>query len=143
VHGDGFPLAVASDPDLRERGRGGDLGQGREPVSLRPGPSLLPGPPRRQAAERGVDAEPCRPGHAVRELVQLLAGVGGSAVPLMFRPGSCCASRVTMRRASHSREADIVSLTTRSAITGTAAGRRIIGSRTQTASTTQLFPDLP
>ena len=45
-----------------------------------------------------------------------------------------------MRRASHSREADIVPLITSFAITGTATGRETIGSRTRTASTTQLFP---
>ena len=45
-----------------------------------------------------------------------------------------------MRRASHSREADLVSLMTSFAMTGTATGLEIIGSRTRTASTTQLFP---
>ena len=45
-----------------------------------------------------------------------------------------------MRRASHSREADIVPLITSFAITRTATGRETIGSRTWTASTTQLFP---
>jgi hypothetical protein len=44
-----------------------------------------------------------------------------------------------MRRASRSREAGMVSLMTSFAITGTATGRRIMGSRTQTAITTQLF----
>ena len=77
VHGDGFPLAVAGDPDLGEPGRCGDLGQGREPLSLHAGPSLLPGALRRQAVERGVDAEPGRPGHGIRKLFQLLAGVSG------------------------------------------------------------------
>ena len=45
-----------------------------------------------------------------------------------------------MRRASHSREADIVPLITSFAITGTATGLDTIGSRTRAASTTQLFP---
>ena len=45
-----------------------------------------------------------------------------------------------MRRASHSREADMVSLMTSFAITGTATGLDIMGRRMQTASTTQLFP---
>ena len=45
-----------------------------------------------------------------------------------------------MRRASHSREAEVVPLITSFAITGTATGREIMGSRTRTASTTQLFP---
>ena len=45
-----------------------------------------------------------------------------------------------MQRASHSREAEFVPLITSFAITGTATGREIIGSRTRTASTTQLFP---
>jgi hypothetical protein len=45
-----------------------------------------------------------------------------------------------MRRASHGREADMVSLTTSFAMTGMATGLEIMGSRTQTASTTQLFP---
>ena len=45
-----------------------------------------------------------------------------------------------MRRASHSREADVVSLMTSFAMTGTATGLETMGSRTRTASTTQLFP---
>jgi hypothetical protein len=45
-----------------------------------------------------------------------------------------------MRRASHSREGDTVSLMTSLAMTGTATGLEIIGSRMRTASTTQLFP---
>jgi hypothetical protein len=45
-----------------------------------------------------------------------------------------------MRRASHSREAEAVPLITSFAITGMATGQEIIGSRTRTASTTQLFP---
>ena len=45
-----------------------------------------------------------------------------------------------MRRASHSREAEAVPLITSFAITGTATGRETMGSRTRTASTTQLFP---
>ncbi len=45
-----------------------------------------------------------------------------------------------MRRASRSREADMVSLITSFAITGMAAGLEIMGSRTRTASTTQVFP---
>ncbi len=44
-----------------------------------------------------------------------------------------------MRRASHSRETDIVLLITSFAITGTATCLDTMGSRTQTASTTQLF----
>jgi hypothetical protein len=39
-----------------------------------------------------------------------------------------------MRRASHSREAEALSLTTTFAVTGTATGRLIMGSRTRTAS---------
>ena len=45
-----------------------------------------------------------------------------------------------MRRASHSREADWVPLTTSLASTGRATGREQHGSWTITASTTQLFP---
>ena len=45
-----------------------------------------------------------------------------------------------MRRASHSREAEFVPLTTSFAMTGMATGLEIMGSRTRTASTTQLFP---
>jgi hypothetical protein len=45
-----------------------------------------------------------------------------------------------MRRASHSREEDVVSLMTSFAITGIATGREVMGSQTRTASTTQLFP---
>ena len=56
------------------------------------------------------------------------------------RPGNSRARQVTMRRASHSREADMVPFITSFAITGTATGREIIGKRTRTASTTQLFP---
>ena len=59
---------------------------------------------------------------------------------LTRRPGSSAASRVTMRQARCSREADVVPLITSFAITGTATGRRIMGSRTRTARTTQLFP---
>jgi hypothetical protein len=45
-----------------------------------------------------------------------------------------------MRRASHSREADVVSLMTSFAMTGTATGLETMGRKTRTASTTQLFP---
>jgi hypothetical protein len=45
-----------------------------------------------------------------------------------------------MRRASHSLDAEFVPLITSFAVTGTATGRETIGSRTRTASTTQLFP---
>ena len=45
-----------------------------------------------------------------------------------------------MRRASHSREAELVPLTTSFASTGSATGRVQHGSLTITASTTQLFP---
>ena len=44
-----------------------------------------------------------------------------------------------MRRASRSREAEVVPLITSFATTGTATGRETMGSRTRTASTTQLF----
>ena len=45
-----------------------------------------------------------------------------------------------MRRASHSREADVVPLMTSFAMTGTATGLETMGRKTRTASTTQLFP---
>ena len=45
-----------------------------------------------------------------------------------------------MRRASHSREADVVSLMTSLAMTGMATGLETMGRKTRTASTTQLFP---
>ena len=45
-----------------------------------------------------------------------------------------------MRRASRSREADVVSLMTSFAMTGTATGLETMGRKTRTASTTQLFP---
>jgi hypothetical protein len=45
-----------------------------------------------------------------------------------------------MRRASHSREPDVLSLMTSFAMTRMATGREIIGSETRTASTAQLFP---
>lgn len=45
-----------------------------------------------------------------------------------------------MRRASHSREAGVVSLMTSFAMAGTAAGLETMGTKTRTVSTTQLFP---
>ena len=102
MHCDGVSLAVAGDGDLREHRASGDLGQGREPVSLHARPSPLAGAPGREIMERGVAPQPGRPGHAVRQLLQLLAGVSGI---------------------------------------GTATGREIMGSRTRTASITQLFPN--
>ena len=45
-----------------------------------------------------------------------------------------------MRRASHSREAELVSLMTSLASTGTATGRLIMGSLTTMAAMTQLLP---
>ena len=45
-----------------------------------------------------------------------------------------------MRRASHSRDAELVSLMTSFASTGMATGRLITGSRTMTAAITQLLP---
>src|SRR5712691_3090802 len=58
----------------------------------------------------------------------------------MRRPGSAPASISAIRRASHSREAEFVSLMTSLASTGMATGRRTAGSRTTTAAITQLFP---
>ena len=45
-----------------------------------------------------------------------------------------------MRRASHSRDAELVSLMTSLASTGTATARLTMGSRTTTAAITQLLP---
>jgi hypothetical protein len=45
-----------------------------------------------------------------------------------------------MRRASHSREAEVVSLMTSLASAGTATGRFTIGSLTTMAAITQLLP---
>jgi hypothetical protein len=61
-------------------------------------------------------------------------------VTLIWRPGNSAARRVAMRQASHSREAEAVSLMTSFAMTGIATGRETMGSLTRTASTTQLFP---
>jgi len=58
----------------------------------------------------------------------------------MSRPGSASASICVIRRASHSREADWVFLTTSLASTGSATGRARNGSRTTIARTTQLLP---
>ena len=58
----------------------------------------------------------------------------------MRRPGSAPASDSAMRRASHSREAEFVSLITSLASTGMATGLLIIGSRTTTAAMTQVLP---
>jgi len=58
----------------------------------------------------------------------------------MWRPGSAPAIICAMRRASHSREAEFVSLRTSLASTGMATGRRTAGSRTTTAAITQLLP---
>jgi hypothetical protein len=56
----------------------------------------------------------------------------------MTPPGSASASICVIRRASHSREAQLVSLMTSLASTGIATGRRTTGSRT--AAITQLLP---
>jgi hypothetical protein len=58
----------------------------------------------------------------------------------MWRPGSAPASISAIRRASHSREAEFVSLMTGLASTGMATGRRTAGSRTTTAAITQVLP---
>ncbi len=58
----------------------------------------------------------------------------------MSRPGSAPASMAVIRRASHSRDADVVPLTTSLASTGSATGREQNGSVTTMAATTQLFP---
>ena len=58
----------------------------------------------------------------------------------MRRPGSAAASAEAIRRASHSREADVVPLTTSLASTGSATGRGRNGSFTTMAATTQLLP---
>src|SRR5512135_691058 len=58
----------------------------------------------------------------------------------MARPGSASASICVIRRASHSREAELVSLMTSLASTGIATGRRTAGSLTTTAAITQLLP---
>ena len=63
-----------------------------------------------------------------------------SATTRMWRPDSAPAIICAMRRASHSREAEFVSLMTSLASTGMATGRRTAGSRTTTAAITQLLP---
>jgi hypothetical protein len=57
-------------------------------------------------------------------------------VTWMSRPASASA----IRRASYSLEAELVSLITSLASTGSATGRLIIGSFTTMAATTQLLP---
>src|SRR6266568_2028742 len=58
----------------------------------------------------------------------------------MRRPGRALASSSAIRRASHSLDAEFVSLITSLASTGMATGLLIIGSRTTIAATTQLLP---
>ncbi len=57
----------------------------------------------------------------------------------MSRPGSAPAMAAAMRRASHSRDAELVSLMTSLASTGMAAGLLRAGRRTMTAATIQLL----
>jgi hypothetical protein len=58
----------------------------------------------------------------------------------MSRPGSAPAIAAAMRRASQSRDAELVPLMTSLASTGIATGLLIMGSRTTTAAITQLLP---
>ena len=58
----------------------------------------------------------------------------------MRRPGGAPASIPVIRRAGHSRDAELVSLMTSLASTGMATGLRTAGSRTTTAAITQLLP---
>jgi hypothetical protein len=58
----------------------------------------------------------------------------------MSLPGSAAAMALAMRLASHSRDADRVSLMTNLASTGMATSLLIMGSVTMTAATTQLLP---
>ena len=58
----------------------------------------------------------------------------------MSRPGSVAAMAPAMRRASHSRDAELVPLMTSLASTGMATGLLTAGSRTTTAAITQLLP---
>jgi hypothetical protein len=58
----------------------------------------------------------------------------------MSRPGSAAASFAVIRRASHSREAEFVPLTTSFTMTDSATGREQQGSFTMIARITQLFP---
>ena len=63
-----------------------------------------------------------------------------SATAWMSRPGSASASMAVIRRASYSRDGDVVPLTASLASTGKATGRARNGSFTTTAATTQLLP---
>jgi len=75
-------LPKAGDGDLRERRRGGEPAQFRQPAvgsrALRtPGPAALAGALRRQAVQGGVLPQPGGPGDVLPELLQFFAGVGG------------------------------------------------------------------
>ena len=58
----------------------------------------------------------------------------------MARPGSAAARSSAMRRASHSRDLELVPLTTSRASTGRHTGRETIGSITTIPAITQLLP---
>ena len=58
----------------------------------------------------------------------------------MARPGSARSMASAMRRASHSREEDLVPLMTSLATTGMATGLLTMGSLTTMPATTQLLP---
>jgi hypothetical protein len=58
----------------------------------------------------------------------------------MARPGSAPAMASAMRRASHSRDEELVPLMTSLAATGMATGLLAMGSRTTMPATTQLLP---
>jgi site-specific DNA recombinase len=74
---DGLGLLVAGDSDLRELRCRGEPGQRRESLSLHAGTSGPPGPLRGQAVQRGVLAQPGRPGDPGGQALQLTAGIGG------------------------------------------------------------------
>ena len=58
----------------------------------------------------------------------------------MARPGSAPARASAIRRASHSRDAEVVPLTTSLASTGSATGREQNGRSATIAAMTQLLP---
>ena len=70
-------LAVAGDGDRGKRRGGGERGEGGEPGAFLPGPPAPAGAGGRRLIQRRVLAQPGGPGHVVRELSQLTAGVGG------------------------------------------------------------------
>ena len=125
----GVNAAAAASP--ARAGSRSPLVRGRPRLPVRAG-----GSPCRAASLRSRVVQVTRGG----QLLQLAPGVGGIGDHADARPGSAPASSSAMRRASHSLDAEFVSLITSLASTGMATGLLIIGSRTTTAAITQVLP---